>query len=109
MSGISALNDNFTFQKYNQLIKEAKNLDKNFNYNKLHHDIEVLKVLLERQKKVRTYGNITTPAEYEQAELERMIRNIQILEEQINHKNAEGCKQTPEGPENSSAIIKASS
>jgi len=47
-SGINTLNDSLAFQKYKELVQNAKNLDKNFNYKKLQHDIDVLKVLLER-------------------------------------------------------------
>ena len=34
-SGMSALNDKYTFQKYKELLADAKNLDKNFNYKRL--------------------------------------------------------------------------
>ncbi len=72
-------------------------MDRNFNYKRLQHDIDVLKILLERQRKVRTYGNIMTPPEYEQAELERMIQNIQILEGQISEMNSESSKINKHG------------
>ena len=80
-TGMSALNDKYVFQKYKELLANAKSIDKNFNYKRIQHDIEVLKVLLDRQKKVRTHGNIMTPTEYENAELERMKKNIELLEQ----------------------------
>lgn len=45
---MSALNDKYVFQKYKELIASSKNLDKNYNNKRLQHDIDVLKVLLER-------------------------------------------------------------
>ena len=93
-SGMSALNDKFVFQKYKELLASSKNLEKNLNYKRLQHDIDVLKVLLERQKKVRTHGNIMTPTEYENLELERMKRNIEALEQQISEMNTENSKQS---------------
>ena len=39
--------------------------------------------MLEKLIKVRTYGNIQTPDEYETIELERMKNHIEELEQQI--------------------------
>lgn len=97
-SGMSALNDKFVFQKYRELLASAKHLDRTLNHKRLQHDIDVLKVLLERQKKVRTHGNIMTPTEYESAELDRMRCNIEALEQQISEMNSEASKQSKQNP-----------
>lgn len=93
-SGMSALNDKYVFQKYKELIASSKNLDKNYNNKRLQHDIDVLKVLLDRQRKVRTHGNIMTPTEYENLELDRMKQNIEALEMQISEMGTENSKQS---------------
>lgn len=93
-SGMSALNDKYVFQKYKELVANAKTMDKNFNHKSIQHDIEVLKVLLDRQKKIRSQGNIMTPTEYENAELERMKKNIEILELQINDMMTDASKNS---------------
>ena len=78
-----ALNDKAIFQSYKKLINETRQGGESINKTRLQNDIDVLKLMLEKLIKVRTYGNIQTPDEYETIELERMKNHIEELEQQI--------------------------
>ena len=47
---------------------------------KLQKEIQVLKALFDKQRRVRSTGKIITPADYETEELTRMIDLIESLE-----------------------------
>ena len=54
---------------------------------------------------MRTQGNIMTPTEYEQAELERMIKNIQLLEQQISDMNTGDSRTSKSNQQNNPTVV----
>ena len=78
------LNDKQIFDKFTMLQYELSRPEQ-FHDNpklltQLQDDLNVIKILLERQKKTRIHGNIMTPTRYEQYQLENMINEVGKME-----------------------------